>query len=81
MKLKRLHNRSQKYCRVDVNRLRDEKIKHSYNAAITKQIKEIGPSCNLEEHATKIEQAIKTAVEETVPAKRIDENPGFQKRH
>jgi ribulose bisphosphate carboxylase small subunit len=75
LKLKKPHNKPQKCCRVDVNRLRDEKIKQSYSAALTKQIKDIEPTCSLEEHAKKIEQAIKITVEATVPAKRTTEKP------
>jgi hypothetical protein len=75
LKLKKPCNKSQKCYRADVNRLRDEKIKQSYSAALTKQIKEIEPTCSLEEHAIKIEQAIKTTVEATVPAKRIAKKP------
>ena len=70
LKLKKPHNKKQKHCRADVNRLRDEKIKQSYSAALTKQMKEIQPTCSMKEHAKKIEQAIKIAVEATVPAKR-----------
>ncbi|CAF1671832.1 unnamed protein product, partial [Adineta ricciae] len=75
LKLKKLHNQSQKCCKVDVNRLRDEKVKQSYNIALMEQIKEIEPTCSLDEHATKIEQAIKSAIEATVPTKRIAKKP------
>jgi len=75
LKLKKPHNKPQKCCRVDVNRLRDEEIKQSYSAALTKKIKEIEPTCSLEEHAKKIEQAIKITVEATVPAKRSTKKP------
>ncbi|CAF1359303.1 unnamed protein product [Rotaria magnacalcarata] len=75
LKLKKPHNKPQKCCRVDVNRLRDEEIKQSYSAALTKQMKEIEPTCSLEEHAKKIEQAIKITVEATVPAKRTAKKP------
>ena len=70
LKLKKPHNKKQQHCRADVNRLRDEKIKQSYSAALTKQMKEIQPTCSMKEHAKKIEQAIKIAAEATVPAKR-----------
>ena len=75
MKLKKPHNKKQKHCRADVNRLRDERIKQSYSAALTKQMKEIQPTCSLKEHAKKIEQAIKIAVEATVSAKRATKKP------
>ena len=61
-----------------MNRLRDEKMKQSYSAALTKQIKEIEPTCSLEEHTKKIEQAIKTTVEATLPEKRIENVEKFE---
>ena len=71
LKLKKPHSKKQKHCRADVNRLRDEKIKQSYSAGLTKQMKEIQPTCSLKEH----EQAIKIAVEVTVPVKRATKKP------
>ncbi|CAF5052076.1 unnamed protein product, partial [Rotaria magnacalcarata] len=38
-------------------------------------MKDIEPTCSLEEHAKKIEQAIKITVEATVPAKRTTKKP------
>ncbi|CAF2033538.1 unnamed protein product [Rotaria magnacalcarata] len=75
LKLKKPHNKPLKCCRVDVNQLRDEKIKQSYSVALTKQMKDIEPTCSLEEHAKKIEQAIKITIEATVPAKRTTKKP------
>ena len=75
LKLKKPHNKPLKCFRVDVNQLRDEKIKQSYSAALMKQMKDIEPTCSLEEHAKKIEQAIKITVEATVPAKRTTKKP------
>jgi hypothetical protein len=40
-----------------------------------KQMKDTEPTCSLEEHAKKIEQAIKITVEATVPAKRTTKKP------
>ncbi|CAM4979656.1 unnamed protein product [Rotaria socialis] len=53
LKLKKPHNKPLKCCRVNVNQLRDEKIKQSYSAALMKQMKDIEPRCSLEEHAKK----------------------------
>jgi hypothetical protein len=38
-------------------------------------MKNIKPTCNLEEYAAKIEEAIKITVEATVPARRITRKP------
>jgi len=58
-----------------MNQLRDGKIKYSYSAALMKQMKDIEPTCSLEEHAKKMEQAIKITVEATVSAKRKTKKP------
>ena len=70
LRLKKMYNKPQQCYRVDVNRLRDEKIRQSYSTTLTKNIKDIEPTCNLEDHANKIRQAIQNTVEKTVPAKR-----------
>ena len=73
--LKKMYKKPQQCCRVDVNRLRDEKIRQSYSATLMKNMETIEPTCNLEDHANKLRQAIKNAVEETVPAKRTTRKP------
>jgi hypothetical protein len=75
LRLKKLDNKRQQSCRVDVSRLRDEKIRQVYSATLAKNMKNIDPTCNLEEHATKIKEAIKITVEATVPARRITRKP------
>ena len=75
LQLKKMYKKPQQCCRVDVNRLRDEKIRQSYSATLMKNMETIEPTCNLEEHANKLRQAIKNAVEETVPAKRTTRKP------
>ena len=75
LRLKKLNSKPQQNCRVDVNRLRDEKIRQSYSATLTKNLKNIEPTCNLGEHAIKIEEAIKKTVEATIPATRTTKKP------
>ena len=75
LRLKKLNNKPQQSCRVDMNRLRDGKIRQSYSATLTKNTKNIEPTCNLEEHAIKIEEAIKKTVEATIPATRTTRKP------
>ncbi|CAF4091748.1 unnamed protein product [Rotaria socialis] len=75
LRLKNLNSKPQQNCRIDVNRLRDEKIRQSCSATLTKNLKNIEPTCNLEEHAIKIEEAIKKTVEATIPATRTTKKP------
>ena len=75
LRLKKLNNKPQQSCRVDVKRLKDEKIRQSYSTTLTKNLENIKPTCNLEQQATKIEEAIKKAVEETVPVTRTARKP------
>lgn len=75
LRLKRIYKKVQQSCRIDVNRLRDEKTRQSYNALLTKNIEKIEPICNLEEHATKIKEAITNAIEATIPIKRATKKP------
>ena len=70
LRLKKMSDKSQHSYRVDVNQLRNEKIRQSYSNTLLNNIKDIGPTYSLEEHANKIRQAIKNTVEMTIPAKR-----------
>ena len=45
--LKKMYKKPQQCCRVDVNRLRDEKIRQSYSATLMKNMETIEPTCNL----------------------------------
>jgi hypothetical protein len=57
--------------RVDVHQLVNEKIRQSYSTRLAKNIENITSMCNLEEHATKIEESIKKAIETTISARKI----------
>lgn len=61
--------------RVDVSQLKNQKIRQKYSAILAKNIENIQPTCGLEEHATKIEEAIKKAVETIIPARKITRKP------
>src|SRR5215510_5267072 len=63
LRLKKMHNKSQQCYRVDVSRLRDEKIRQSYSTTLAKNLENIEPMSNLEIHATKIRQAIQSTIE------------------
>jgi len=39
LRLKKMHNKPQQCCKVDVNRLRDEKIRQSYSTTLTRKMK------------------------------------------
>ena len=62
--LKRMNNRPQHRCRVYVNQLRDENVRQSYNVLLEKNMEDIAPTCNLEEHATGLTATIRSAAEE-----------------
>ena len=70
-----MYNKPQQSYRVDVNRLKDEKIRQSYSTTLIKNMENIEPSCNLEVHSNKIRQAIQNTVETTIPAKRKTNKP------
>jgi hypothetical protein len=75
LRLKKLHNKPQQSCRVDVSRLRDEKIRQSYSATLARNIGNIEPTDDLEVHATEVGKAIKNAAESTIPARRTSRKP------
>ena len=75
LRLKKLNNRPQQSCRVDVNQLRDEKLWQSYNATLAKNMEDIEPTCNLEEHATRVTEAIRSAAERTIRTRRTARKP------
>ena len=70
LRLKKLSNRSQQSCKVDVSRLKDEKIKRSYSTVLERNIGNITTTNDLEEHASQISKAIKNAAESTIPARK-----------
>ena len=75
LRLKKMFTKPQQSYTVDVNQLKDEKIRQSYSTTLIKNIENIEPSCKLEVHSTKIRQAIQNTVEPTIPAKRKTKKP------
>jgi hypothetical protein len=75
LRLKKMHNKSRQPLRIDVNLLKDEKIRQSYCATLAKNMENIEPTCNPQVHADKLRQAIQSTVESTVPAKRKARKP------
>jgi hypothetical protein len=75
LRLKKMDNRTYENYKIDAKQLQNEKVRLSYNTALAKNIESIQPTCGLEEHATRIEEAIKTAVETTIPASKITRKP------
>ena len=75
LRLKKVKNVSRQSYRVDVSRLKDEKTKQSYSATLTKNMENITPPCNLEEHSAKIAEEIKNAAESTIPSRRVLRRP------
>jgi hypothetical protein len=75
LRLKKMDNKTTENYRIDMRQLNNEKIRLSYNTALAKNIESIQSTCGLEEHATKIKEAIKSAAETTIPAKKISRKP------
>ena len=53
-----------------MTQLRDEKIKRSYSTVLERNIGNIKPTDDLEEHASEISKAIESAAESTLPARK-----------
>jgi hypothetical protein len=75
LRLKRMYNKTHQNHRIDVRQLNNEKVRLSYSNALAKNMESIQPACNLEEHATQIEEAIKKAIDATIPTRRITRKP------
>ncbi|CAF1081345.1 unnamed protein product [Adineta ricciae] len=75
LRLKKLKSEAQQCRRVDVSRLTDEKTRQSYNATLAKHMESIDPTDDLEEHSARISEAIRSAVDSTVPVKRATKKP------
>jgi hypothetical protein len=80
LRLKKMDSKTTDNYRIDMRQLNNEKIRLSYITALAKNIESIQLTCGLEEHATKIKEAIKSAVETTVPAKKISRKPWISKQ-
>ena len=75
LRLKKMNNKPQQSCRVDANQLKDEKLRQSYNAILAKNMEDMEKTCSLEEQATILTEAIRSAAETSIPAKRIARKP------
>ena len=75
LRLKKMYSKPRPSCRVDVERLKDEKIRQSYTDTLLKNMENIGSIDDLEVHANKIKQAIQETVETTVPTKTKTKKP------
>ena len=75
LRLRKLTKERRQSLRADVKQLSDEKTRHRFNATLARNMESISSSCDLEEHATKMANAIKDAAASTVPAKRIPRKP------
>ena len=70
-----MHNRIQNRTRIDTSQLKREKIRECYSKKLTNDIAKIEPAENLEEHAKKIEAAIKKAAVGVMSASRAAKKP------
>ena len=74
LRLKKLY-KTQHRIRIDVSQLENDKTRECYSKKLGNDITKIAPAENLEEHAKKIETAIKKAAEATIPASRRTKKP------
>ena len=63
--------------RIELNQLKNEKVREFYSKKLTSNTTKIEPAENLEEHAKKIETAIKTAAEAIIPVSRSAKKLGI----
>ena len=70
LRLKKMHNKIQHRTRIDTSQLKGKKIRECYSKKLANDIAKIDLEENLEEHAKKIEAAIKIAAEATIPVSR-----------
>ena len=75
LRLKRMHNKMQHRTRIDTSQLKGKKIRECYSKKLANDIAKIDLAENLEEHAKKIEAAIKKAAEATIPVSRSTKKP------
>ena len=75
LRLKKLSSRSHQGWKVDVSRLRDETIKRSYSCVLERNMGNVKPTDDLEEHTSAISKAIKNAAESTIPARKASRKP------
>ena len=59
--------------------MKNEKVREFYSKKLTSNIEKIEPAENLEEHAKKIETAIKNATEATIPVSGSAKKPWISK--
>ena len=75
LRLKRMHNKMQHRTRIDTSQLKSQRIRECYSKKLANDIAKIDLAENLEEHAKKIEAAIKKAAEATIPVSRSAKKP------
>ena len=75
LRLKRMHNKMQHRTRIDTSQLKSQRIRECYSKKLANDIAKIDLAENLEEHAKKIEAAIKKAAEATIPVSRSTKKP------
>jgi hypothetical protein len=75
LRLKKVHVKAEQSIRVDTNRLREDQTRKSYCAILERNLGNIEPTRNLEEHASEISKAIKNAAESAIPARRTSRKP------
>ena len=75
LRLIRRHNKMQHRTRIDTSQLKGKKVRECYSKKLANDITKIDLAENLEEHAKKIEAAIKKVAEATIPASRSTKKP------
>jgi hypothetical protein len=75
VRLKKMYNKTHQCTRIDASQLKNATVRKNYDNKLAEKIKEIKPTHNLDENASKLEKAIKEAVEATIPAKKTAKKP------
>ncbi|CAF4961092.1 unnamed protein product [Rotaria socialis] len=80
LRLKKRCIKPQQHHRSDVSQLKSQKVREVYQTRLVNRLQDIDAQCNLEEHATKVEEAIKDALQATVTTTRGAKKRGFQNK-
>ncbi|CAF3327901.1 unnamed protein product [Rotaria socialis] len=70
IRLKRRCIKPQQHHRPDVSQLKSQKVRGVYQTRVVNRLQDIDTQCNLKEHAAKVEEAMKDALQATVTTTR-----------
>ena len=80
LRLKKRCIKPQQHHRPDVSQLKNQKVREVYQTRLVNRLQDIDAQCNLEEHAAKVEEAIKDALQATVTTIRRAKKPSISEQ-